>query len=241
MMHVCSKEELEMTKQQEAEKASRAGAERYSTRPEVVLDPAKKELLSALEEMEALGLLKKDQVFVLGMSTSEILGERIGQQSDPEVGRILVEICAEFLTARGVTLALQCCEHLNRALIVPATLRREVYTRQVHVRPQPKAGGSAATAYWDWLEAKGKSPIAVEAIEADCGFDVGHTLIGMHLKAVAIPLRLQIKAIGKAPLVAAKTRLPYIGGPRSVYDAQPACPSEGCPLVGSPALTADAN
>ena len=88
------------------------------------------------------------------------------------------------------------------------------HTDIVNVVPQPKAGGSFATAAY----AAFSDPVAVEHIRADAGMDIGDTLIGMHLKEVAVPVRLSVKTVGEAPLVCARTRPKFIGGCRAVYD-----------------------
>ena len=156
--------------------------------------------------------LKKGSIVVVGCSTSEVLGEGIGTSSSPETAKAILDGILSVLTPRGIFLAAQCCEHLNRALIVEA--RALPFAEPVNVLPQPKAGGSFATAAYAAFE----HPIAVEHIRADAGLDIGGTLIGMHLKEVAVPLRLPIKRIGEAPLTAARVRPKFIGGVRAVYD-----------------------
>jgi uncharacterized protein (TIGR01440 family) len=156
--------------------------------------------------------LKAGAIVVVGCSTSEVLGEGIGTSSSPETARAILEGILSVLSPRGIYLAAQCCEHLNRALIVEA--KALPTAEPVNVLPQPKAGGSFATAAY----AAFTNPIAVEHIRADAGLDIGGTLIGMHLKEVAVPLRLPIKRIGEAPLTAARVRPKFIGGARAVYD-----------------------
>ena len=156
--------------------------------------------------------LRAGQIVVVGCSTSEVLGEGIGTSSSPETAKEILEGILSVLTPRGIFLAAQCCEHLNRALIVEA--KALPFAEPVNVVPQPKAGGSFATAAYAAFE----HPIALEHIRADAGLDIGGTLIGMHLKEVAVPLRLQIKRIGEAPLSAARVRPKFIGGIRAVYD-----------------------
>lgn len=161
--------------------------------------------------MAAAGL-KRGQVVVVGCSTSEVCGSGIGTDSRPEVAAEIVDGILSVLKDRGIYLAAQCCEHLNRAIIVE---RAAVpLAEPVNVIPQPKAGGSFATALYDRLE----DPVALEEIRADAGLDIGGTLIGMHLKRVAVPLRLSVKKIGEASLLAARTRPKYIGGSRAHYD-----------------------
>lgn len=166
----------------------------------------------AVEFCEA-AKLKKGMTVVLGASSSEICGSKIGSASSLEAAEaVFAEIYGE-LTARGVYVAVQCCEHLNRALIVEksALSRGENIVNAV---PQLHAGGAfAMTAYKTF-----KEPVAVERIKADAGIDIGSTLIGMHLKEVAVPVRLSRKNIGSAYVVCARTRPKYIGGERARYD-----------------------
>lgn len=167
--------------------------------------------LAARELCEKAGL-EAGQLVVVGCSTSEICGSRIGSDSRPEVAQEVFDAIYRVLSEKGIYLAAQCCEHLNRALIV----EREAlpYADAVNVVPQPKAGGSFATAAYHAF----RQPIAVESVRADAGLDLGGTLIGMHLKPVAVPLRLSIDHVGSAILLAARTRPKFIGGSRAVYD-----------------------
>lgn len=158
--------------------------------------------------------LKAGQILVVGCSTSEVIGQKIGQASVPAVASALLEGMLSVLSEHGIFLAAQCCEHLNRALILERTCSEKYGWEPVWVRPQPKAGGSFATAVYDALN----EPVAVEKIRAHAGLDIGGTLIGMHLREVAVPLRLSLKQIGEAPILCAKTRPKYIGGPRAIYE-----------------------
>ena len=156
--------------------------------------------------------LESGMLVVVGCSSSEICGERIGTDSSPEVAKAVFSGLYHVFSSRGIYLAAQCCEHLNRALI---TEREAVPGAPiVNVVPQPKAGGSFATAAY----AAFHHPVALEHIRADAGLDIGSTLIGMHLKEVAVPLRLPVKKIGEATLTAARVRPKFIGGSRAVYD-----------------------
>ena len=167
----------------------------------------------ALEELIAVSALPAGALLVIGCSSSEVLGARIGHGSSPAVGAVLAEECLAVTREHGIALAAQCCEHLNRALI----MEREEAERRgypvVCVLPQPKAGGSFAHAVWHQL----KEPVAVEAIRADAGLDIGLTMIGMHLKSVVVPVRLRQRFVGSAIVTAARTRPKYIGGARAVY------------------------
>ena len=167
--------------------------------------------LAAVQLVEA-AKLNKGSIVVVGCSTSEVVGSKIGTDSQPDVAKELFDGIYEVLSQQGIYLAAQCCEHLNRAIIVEAEAVNGLDI--VNVVPQPKAGGSFATAAY----AAFKQPVAVEEIKADAGLDIGGTLIGMHLKKVAVPLRLDIKNIGEASLAAARTRPKFIGGVRAQYD-----------------------
>lgn len=164
------------------------------------------------EELCEKAGLQEGQIVVVGCSSSEVAGSKIGSDSRPEVADALFRGIYRVLQQRGIFLAAQCCEHLNRAIIVEreAVLGQEI----VNVVPQPKAGGSFATAAYRGFS----HPVAVEEIAADAGLDIGGTLIGMHLKKVAVPLRLCVDHLGDALLLAARTRPKFIGGIRAQYD-----------------------
>ncbi len=169
---------------------------------------------TAAKELIEKAHLKKGSLVVIGCSTSEVCGSRIGSDSRPEVADTLFDALYDIFREAGIYLAAQCCEHLNRALIV----EREAipFTPEVNVVPQPKAGGSFATAAYRRF----RDPVAVEHIRADAGLDIGGTLIGMHLKEVAVPLRLSMDHIGDALLLAARTRPKFIGGIRAIYNEE---------------------
>lgn len=157
--------------------------------------------------------LRPGDVFVVGCSSSEIVGGLIGHDSSLEAAQAVYAGLAPVLAARGVWLAAQCCEHLNRALIVEREAMRAYGWEEVCVVPRPHAGGSWATTCWKNF----KDPVAVEEIRAHAGLDIGGTLIGMHLKRVAVPVRLKESRIGQAILLAARTRPKLIGGERAKY------------------------
>ena len=167
--------------------------------------------LTVAEIIEKASLGKGD-ILVVGCSTSEIIGDRIGTNSAPEVAAEVFDALYSSAKKSGVCLAFQCCEHLNRAIVIEREAARGLEI--VNAVPQPKAGGSMATAAY---KAFG-DPVVVEKIAADAGIDIGLTLIGMHLKSVAVPLRLENNRIGEALVVAARTRPKFIGGARAVYD-----------------------
>ena len=158
--------------------------------------------------------LKEGSIVVVGCSTSEVVGSKIGTNSNYDVAGQIFDAFYDFAKEKGIYLAIQCCEHLNRAII---TEREELpFAEAVNVVPQPKAGGSLATQAYN----KFHNPIAVEEIKADAGLDIGFTLIGMHLKKVAVPLRLENNKIGEALVVAARTRPKFIGGERAAYNSE---------------------
>ena len=153
------------------------------------------------------------ELLVVGCSTSEIGGGVIGHASAPDVGRSIAETALRVAEELGVDLAFQCCEHLNRALVVERAVMRKYGLEQVTVVPWPKAGGSTASAAYRLM----RDPVVVESVRADAALDVGQTLVGMHLKRVAVPVRLSVTKIGGAVLTAARTRPPLIGGARAKY------------------------
>lgn len=174
----------------------------------------KNEAKKAAEEIIKAAKLESGDVLVVGCSSSEVGGEKIGTLSSPEVAKAVFSGIYEAVKESGVYLAAQCCEHLNRALIVEKELAKRDRLEIVNAVPQPKAGGSFATVAYENFS----SPCAVEGIRADAGLDIGDTLIGMHLKAVAVPVRLSVKKIGEAHLTAARVRAKFVGGARAVYD-----------------------
>lgn len=174
----------------------------------------KTDAVNAVSELVEKAGLKSGDLLVVGCSSSEIIGEKIGSNSSTEVADIVFDGIYSVLKEKGIYIASQCCEHLNRALIVEKEYADKHNLEQVNVIPFPKAGGSFATATYRELE----NPVAVEHIKADAGLDIGNTLIGMHLKQVAVPLRLSIKKIGSANIVCARTRPKFIGGERANYN-----------------------
>ncbi len=179
------------------------------------VDSIREECQQAAGELAAKAGLKPGMLVVIGCSSSEIMGARIGKGSSLEAAQAVYDGLTAVFAPQGIAIAAQCCEHLNRALIVE---RRCVPpgSEIVNVMPQPHAGGSFAFTAWQRFE----DPVAVETIQADAGMDIGDTLIGMHLKRVAVPVRLATDRIGSAHLVCARTRPKYIGGPRAVYQVE---------------------
>lgn len=158
--------------------------------------------------------LESDRLFVVGCSSSEVCGSRIGTNSSLEAAQAVFAGLYPVLQERGIYLAAQCCEHLNRAIILEREAALKFGYEEVNVVPQPKAGGSfATTAYAAFTH-----PVAVEEVRADAGMDIGGTLIGMQLRRVAVPVRIEVRQIGEAILLCARTRPKFIGGSRAHYD-----------------------
>jgi len=179
----------------------------------IELKKIKNDFKLAIIEFLAITNLKKNSILVIGCSTSEIQGEKIGTATAPEIANELLEIVIPIIKKNEIFLAVQCCEHLNRALVVNEKCAEKYNLPRVEVIPCPEAGGSLSSAYYNFLE----RPIMVETIQADAGIDIGDTFIGMHLKSVTIPIRFSIKKIGYAHLTSAKTRSKLIGGERAKY------------------------
>jgi uncharacterized protein (TIGR01440 family) len=180
---------------------------------EQFLYEVKRSLSIAADALLASSGLKPGNLLVLGASTSEVAGSRIGSASSQEIGDAIISTLVEKLTPLGIVLAVGCCEHLNRAVVIPRDAAERMGLTIVYARPVLKAGGACGTAYYGILP----DPVMVETIEAHAGMDIGDTLIGMHLRRVAVPVRCEIKSIGRANLVMARTRPKYIGGSRAQY------------------------
>jgi len=160
--------------------------------------------------------LKKGQLFVVGCSTSEVLGEKIGTASSYSTAEALFRGISRAAKEAELYLCTQCCEHLNRAIITEreAALAHGLMPYRVNVIPKEKAGGSFSTVAYESF----REPVALEKVRADGGIDIGDTFIGMHLKEVAVPLRLSKNTLGSAHLTAARVRPKFVGGSRAVYD-----------------------
>lgn len=175
----------------------------------------KNQFQKLLQEFQETAALGNRQLLVIGCSTSEVAGKRIGTEGSVDVAGMLFSVVKEFQEETGVQVAYQCCEHLNRALVLPRESADSRGYEEVAVVPVRTAGGSMAThAYQQWDDA-----VVVEHIKADAGIDIGDTFIGMHLKHVAVPVRTSIKEIGHAHVTMARTRPKLIGGERAVYQA----------------------
>ena len=179
-----------------------------------LLAEVEREAANAAQELVEAARLHRGQIVVIGCSTSEVVGHQVGSWSTPEAAQAIFRGLQSVFAPRGVYLAAQCCEHLNRALIVEheAVPNAEI----VNVLPQPKAGSSFATAAYESF----RHPVALEEIRADAGLDIGGTLIGMNLKKVAVPVRLKQDHIGQAIVLAARVRPKFIGGERAIYNEE---------------------
>ena len=177
------------------------------------LENIKAQAADIARELLSVSSLSAGKILVVGCSSSEVTGNRIGKASIPSVADAILDGMLPELEEKGVFLAAQCCEHLNRAIIIERELADRLGLDEVAVIPVPKAGGSFASACYKRF----RSPVAVEAIKADAGIDIGGTRIGMHLRAVAVPVRLSLSKLGEANIICARTRPKYIGGERAFY------------------------
>lgn len=173
---------------------------------------SKKAVLEIIEDAH----LKAGDLFVVGCSSSEVCGEKIGTHSSYDVATAIYEGITEALATKDILLAAQCCEHLNRALIVERATCEKFNLEEVNVVPQPKAGGSFGTNAYKHMT----NPVAVESLnqQASAGIDIGGTLIGMHIKPVVVPLRISFNKIGEANFLCARRRPKFVGGGRAIYD-----------------------
>lgn len=169
---------------------------------------------TVLLQLLKVAKVSKGDLLVVGCSSSEVCGQKIGTASSGEVGRVIFESLHKVAKENGLYIAAQCCEHLNRALILEKEAAKAFGCPIVNVRPQKKAGGSFATAAFETLA----EPVAVEHVKAALGIDIGDTLIGMHLQDVAVPVRTEQRTIGEAHVVCARTRPKFIGGGRAIYN-----------------------
>lgn len=173
----------------------------------------KQEAMAAAREICQAAKLRRGQILVVGCSTSEVTGHKVGSDSSPAIGQAIYEGIQAVLAPQGIYLAAQCCEHLNRAIVLERAAAEQYGYEQVNAVPQPHAGGSWATNCWQAFA----EPVLVEEVRAGAGIDIGGTLIGMHLRRVAVPVRLSLDHIGKAHILCARCRPKYIGGERAVY------------------------
>ena len=184
----------------------------HKAESDTILQAIRTDAAAAATQLVVAAKLHRGQIVVIGCSSSEVVGHQVGSWSTPEVGQAIYDGLSSVFDPLGIYMAAQCCEHLNRALIVERDALP--YAEIVNVVPQPKAGGSFATACYENF----RQPVALEEIRADAGLDIGGTLIGMHLKKVAVPVRLEQRTIGDAMVLAARVRPKFIGGERAYYD-----------------------
>ncbi len=179
-----------------------------------MLETILQETETVVNELLSVAKCKDGAVCVIGCSTSEITGNNPGTNSTPELAQAVFAVIYRILCEKHIYIASQCCEHLNRAIVIERELAEKKGLEIVNVVPQPKAGGSFATATYKNLN----DPVVVEKIKADIGIDIGGVLIGMHLKETAVPVPLRQRTIGQARIICARTRPKFIGGMRAVYD-----------------------
>ncbi len=173
----------------------------------------------AVSEILEVALLEPKSIFVVGCSSSEILGDQIGTATNLDSANAVFDGIIPILKEKGIFVAAQCCEHLNRALVVEREAMRYYGFEQVNAIPQPNhAGGAFGTVCYQRFE----DPVLVESIlqKADAGIDIGGTMIGMHMHSVVVPMRISLRKIGEAPIICARHRPKYVGGQRAIYDEQ---------------------
>lgn len=173
----------------------------------------KDQLTEIVNDILAEAHLKKGDLFVLGCSTSEVVGGHIGKNSSAEVGQWIIRTLKELLDPKEIALAVQGCEHLNRALVVERTVAEAKNFEIVSVVPGLHAGGACSVAAFDQFN----DPVEVEHVVGQAGIDIGDTSIGMHIKHVQVPVRPRLKTLGQAHVTALRSRPKYIGGPRANY------------------------
>lgn len=175
----------------------------------------REECTTAIKELCEVAGLKPGDILVIGCSTSEVGGSKIGTNSNEDIAQQIYDAITYVLVPKGIYPAFQCCEHLNRAIVIERECMPS-YAEEVNVVPQKKAGGSLATFAYNCFS----DPVVIEEIKANAGIDIGSTLIGMHLKKVAVPVRLSISKIGEANITCARTRPRFIGGERAIYNKE---------------------
>ncbi len=185
------------------------------------LEAIEEAAFQAVTELAQVAQLNANRILVIGASSSEVIGKKIGTSSSMEVAKALVNGIFRAQQPFGFHLAFQGCEHINRALTIERRTMEVFGLDEVMVIPISGAGGAvSATAYRSFQD-----PVVVEEIQAHAGIDIGSTLIGMHLRKVAVPIRLHIRQIGEAAVTAARTRPKLIGGKRAVYSLDDSLPS----------------
>lgn len=182
------------------------------------METIRQQAAAAIVELLQAAQLMQGELIVLGCSSSEVAGKKIGTAGSPLFAAEILDGIQPVLAQNGILLAVQCCEHLNRALVVERETLYRYNLVQVNALPKPRAGGSTATAAWQMFH----DPVLVEdlKVQAGAGLDIGNTLIGMHLRPVVVPVRLSVPSIGLAQVVAARTRPKFVGGERAVYQEE---------------------
>lgn len=176
----------------------------------------KKDLTTALQELYAVAKPEENGILVVGCSTSEVIGKKIGTGGSEETAKAIWEAVSDFCKSKKLFLAAQCCEHLNRSLVVEKECAKMYGLTRVNAVPHAHAGGAFGTAVYNGMS----QPYLVESVVADIGIDIGNTLIGMHIRPVCVPVRVSIKNIGEAPLTLARSRCKYVGGERAHYNPE---------------------
>ena len=177
------------------------------------LDMIERQTRQAMEELVKELDYPPDSIFLLGCSTSEISGKRIGKASNREIGEVVVGVVSELISEKGLALAVQSCEHINRAIVIEREVALKNNYEIVNVVPADHAGGACAISAYGNM----KDPAVIEFVHAVAGIDIGDTFIGMHINHVAVPVRLSVKEIGFAHVTAAKSRPKLIGGARAQH------------------------
>ena len=180
------------------------------------MDQIRNDTAKAFSELLETAKLRAGDIVVVGCSSSEILGAKIGSVGSLDAAAAVYEGLLPLLEEHGLYLAAQCCEHLNRCLVIEREAALKYGYEEVNAVPQIHAGGSFGTTVYS----KMKDPVVVEHVRASAGMDIGGTLIGMHLKEVAVPVRVSISRIGEAILLLARTRAKFVGGTRAVYNEE---------------------
>ena len=207
---------MELTENQTENQADNQIEEKTGNKVDRLIEQIRNDASNVIKEVIEKAKLKEGQLFVIGCSSSETIGEHMGTASSKDAAEAIFEAIIPELEKAGVSLAVQCCEHLNRSLVVEREDAQKYGFEEVNVIPQPHAGGAfAVKAYGSF-----KDPVVVETIDAraDAGIDIGGVMVGMHIHPVVVPLRLENRNIGRAIVVAARRRPKYVGGVRAVYN-----------------------
>lgn len=181
-----------------------------------MLDKIKNDITTALEELYTVAKPEDNAILVVGCSTSEVIGKKIGTSGSEMAAEAIYSAVSEFCSKKKLFLAAQCCEHLNRSLVVEKECAKMYGLVRVNAVPHAHAGGAFGTAAYNNM----KTPYLVESVVADMGIDIGNTLIGMHIRPVCVPVRVSVKTVGEAPITLARSRCKYVGGERAHYNPE---------------------